>query len=187
MTLEESLLTFPDVLSLYASADVYVSLHRSEGLGLGLLEAMMLGTPVLATGYSGNMDFMTAENSALVGYDLVGVGGTTVGSYSAAAVGEEQLWAEPHLAEAVQWMQRLASDTDLRRRLADAGRAAAEATATRPERSAAIDQLLALDAELRERNESTGTGFLRAAGGAAPYWRARQNAVRLLRRGGMQI
>ena len=49
-----------------AAADCYVSLHRSEGFGLTLAEAMALGKPVIATGYSGNLDFMTPETSYLV-------------------------------------------------------------------------------------------------------------------------
>lgn len=55
-----------DVLGLIQSSDLYASLHRSEGFGLTLAEAMLLDTPVLATAWSGNMDFCTAENSFLV-------------------------------------------------------------------------------------------------------------------------
>lgn len=56
-------LSYREVLSLYASADVLVSLHRSEGLGRSMMEAMFLGRPAVATGWSGNMDYMTTENS----------------------------------------------------------------------------------------------------------------------------
>ena len=59
VVLLEKPMSYVEVLSLYASCDVLVSLHRSEGLGLNMLEAMSLGVPVLATGWSGNMDFMT--------------------------------------------------------------------------------------------------------------------------------
>ena len=52
--------------ALFARADCYVSLHRSEGFGLTLAESMALGKPVIATGYSGNTDFMTPANSYLV-------------------------------------------------------------------------------------------------------------------------
>ena len=52
--------------ALLARADCYVSLHRSEGFGLTLAESMALGTPVIATGYSGNTDFTTPHNSYLV-------------------------------------------------------------------------------------------------------------------------
>ena len=53
-----------------AACDCYVSLHRSEGLGLTMAEAMALGKPVIATVYSGNLQFMTPENSHLVDYQL---------------------------------------------------------------------------------------------------------------------
>ena len=48
------------MMALFASADCYVSLHRSEGLGLGMVQAMYLGKPVIATGYSGNLEFMNS-------------------------------------------------------------------------------------------------------------------------------
>ena len=54
-----------------ASADAYVSLHRAEGYGLTMAEAMMLGKPVIATGYSGNLEFMDEDNSVLVPYSKV--------------------------------------------------------------------------------------------------------------------
>jgi glycosyltransferase involved in cell wall biosynthesis len=71
ITLVASTLPYTDVLSLYASCDSYISLHRSEGLGLGPMEAMLLGKPVVATGYSGNMGYMTQQNSVPVNYTLV--------------------------------------------------------------------------------------------------------------------
>jgi glycosyltransferase involved in cell wall biosynthesis len=62
------------VHALQRCADAYVSLHRAEGFGLGLAEAMALGKPVIGTAWSGNLEFMTAENSCLVDYRLVPVG-----------------------------------------------------------------------------------------------------------------
>ena len=59
-----------EVNALFASADCYASLHRSEGLGLGMVQAMYLGKPVIATGYSGNLEFMNSENSLLVNYEM---------------------------------------------------------------------------------------------------------------------
>ncbi len=56
----------PRLGSLMAAADCYVSLHRSEGFGLTMAESMALGKPVIATAYSGNLEFMTDENSFLV-------------------------------------------------------------------------------------------------------------------------
>ena len=62
-------LTRADQMALVAAADCMVSLHRSEGLGLHLAEAMWLGTPTIATRYSGNLDFMDDDNSLLVDCD----------------------------------------------------------------------------------------------------------------------
>lgn len=115
-------LTYAETLSLNASCDVYVSLHRSEGLGLNLLQAMTLGRPVIATGWSGNMDFMTPEDSCLVGYALVPVRATHY-AYRPEAIGPGQVWAEPSIAEAA-WMRRLADDESLRRRIGAAAQAA---------------------------------------------------------------
>ena len=111
--LVEEHLSYADVLSLYASADVMVSLHRAEGLGLHLMEAMTLGRPVIATGWSGNMDFMTPENSCLVGSRLGRVHASHP-AYAAELERPEQVWAEPDTDEAAAWMRRLASEPSLR-------------------------------------------------------------------------
>ena len=66
-------LSHRDIRCLLASCQVRLSLHRAEGFGLTLAEAMRQGTPCVATGWSGNLDFMTPENSCLVGYSLVEV------------------------------------------------------------------------------------------------------------------
>lgn len=60
-----------ELKSLIHASDVYISLHRGEGLGLGMLEAMLLSKPVIATNYGGNTDFMNSENSLLVDFALV--------------------------------------------------------------------------------------------------------------------
>ena len=119
-------LTYAETLSLNAACDVYVSLHRSEGLGLNLLEAMTLGRPVIATGWSGNMDFMTPEDSCLVGHQLVPVRATHF-AYQPEAIGPGQVWAEPSIPEAAQWMRRLADDESLRHRIGASARAAMDA------------------------------------------------------------
>lgn len=93
-----------EVHNLIRCCDAFVSLHRSEGYGLGFAEAMYLGLPVIGTGWSGNMDFMTAENAALIGYQLVPV---PPGAYPHA---EDQHWAEPDLDEAVTRMIGLVDD-----------------------------------------------------------------------------
>ena len=86
---------------LMGSCDCYVSLHRSEGLGLTMAEAMFHGKPVIATGYSGNVDFMTSENSYLVGYELVPIGD------GAAPYPSDGVWAEPDVAEAGRLMREV--------------------------------------------------------------------------------
>jgi glycosyltransferase involved in cell wall biosynthesis len=85
-------------------ADVYVSLHRSEGYGLNLADAMAVGTPVIATGYSGNMDFMDDSTATLIPYDLVPVG------RGAEPYDPESSWAEPDLNAAAHEMRRLFDD-----------------------------------------------------------------------------
>ena len=88
-----------EVNALINSCDVYVSLHRSEGFGLTLAEAMYLGKLCIATDYSGNTDFMTRENSYLVPYQLVEL--TT--SYPPYESGNH--WAEPDMDVAVQYLR----------------------------------------------------------------------------------
>lgn len=104
--------------ALTAASDIVVSLHRSEGLGLVPAEAMLLGKPVVATGWSGNMTFMDRASAALVGYRLVP-------ACDPRGVYGEGLWAEPDHADAVAALRRLADDPALRQALGRRGRLAA--------------------------------------------------------------
>jgi glycosyltransferase involved in cell wall biosynthesis len=122
MVIEESM-TYRDVLSLNASCDALLSLHRSEGLGLNLMEAMSLGTVVVATAWSGNMDFTTPENSILVPFRRVPVV-SKHSAYAPSLIGEDQTWADPDIDEAARSLRALADDPELRKRLS--GRAAAD-------------------------------------------------------------
>jgi glycosyltransferase involved in cell wall biosynthesis len=88
--------------NLFNSCDCYVSLHRAEGFGLPIAEAMYLGKPVIATHWSGNVDFMDAQNSLPVSYTLVELQ-EDVGPYQ-----KGQWWAEPDLADAGAKMLSLA-------------------------------------------------------------------------------
>lgn len=117
----EEAMNYDEVLSLFATADVVVSLHRSEGLGLTLMEAMSVGTATMATSFSGNLEFMTEENSALVACDLVPVA-TPYPAYQY-LLGRD-VWADPSHQDSVAWLRRLADDGELREKLA--GRAAAD-------------------------------------------------------------
>lgn len=98
--------------ALIAASDCYLSLHRSEGHGLPLAEAMAARTPVVATAYGGNTEFMSEENSYLVAWSpaLVGAG---VEHYPADAS-----WAEPDVGHAAALLRELHEDRDEARRRA---------------------------------------------------------------------
>jgi glycosyltransferase involved in cell wall biosynthesis len=113
IVLLEDSLEYARVLSFYASLDVYVSLHRSEGIGLGLMEAMSLGKPVMATGWSGNMSFMDRSNSCVVAYQLVQAQGTSH-VYSKKLLGPRAVWANPDVGNAAEWMRVLVERPDAR-------------------------------------------------------------------------
>lgn len=91
--------------------DCYVSLHRSEGLGLTISEAMCLGKPVIATGYSGNMDFMTKNNSIPISWEYTSVG-PNAEPYQA-----DGQWAEPNINEASHAMRYLYSNQAMAKKL----------------------------------------------------------------------
>lgn len=92
--------------ALTASCGCYISLHRSEGLGLTMAEAMRNGRPVIATAYSGNMEFMNEGNSYLCRYEM-----TSVGHHSA-PYPAKGLWAEPDLQHAASLMRRVYANPD---------------------------------------------------------------------------
>jgi glycosyltransferase involved in cell wall biosynthesis len=108
---------YAEVLSLYECCDAYISLHRAEGLGLCLLEAMAMGKPVIATAWSGNMEFMTDENSCLVGFSFVPVRGSTQEAYRGEHIPCGSRWAEPDVGHAARWMRRLVENPELRRQI----------------------------------------------------------------------
>ncbi len=104
-----------EIRSLVGQCDCFVSLHRSEGFGRGLAEAMLMGKPVIATGYSGNLDFTNEENCCLVDYVLVPVG---EGEYP---FGAGQLWAEADVDMAAGFMRTLVNDPAFAREKGEAG------------------------------------------------------------------
>ena len=92
------------VTGLQTVIDCYVSLHRSEGLGLGMAECMALGKPVIATAYSGNMEFVNEDNSLLVDYSLIPV---EQGDY---LDWRNQRWANADVVHAASHMRRVFDD-----------------------------------------------------------------------------
>jgi len=118
-------MSYRTVLSLYASADVHMSLHRAEGLGLGMLESMRMGVPVIATGWSGNMTYMDHLSACLVRYRLIEVAGNH-SNYRPETLGSGAVWADPVIEDAVAWMRHLYLYPDQRRHIGSAGRLKAE-------------------------------------------------------------
>jgi glycosyltransferase involved in cell wall biosynthesis len=109
----DKVLTDNEVKNLVRCCDCFVSLHRSEGYGRGLAEAMFLGKPVIATAYGGNLDFMSETNSCLVHYSLIAL---KEGQYP---YPKGQVWAEPDVDHAVSYMLRLLDDRDYGRTLGE--------------------------------------------------------------------
>lgn len=109
----DKILTDNEIKNLVRCCDCFVSLHRSEGYGRGMAEAMFLGKPVIATGYGGNLDFMNETNSCLVPYKLIDV---QEGQYPYA---KGQVWAEPDIDHAVYYMLKLLDGRDYGRKLGE--------------------------------------------------------------------
>jgi len=103
--------------NLIAAADCMVSLHRAEGFGLDLLEAMRYGVPLMATGYSGNLDFCDHTSTWLIDYDEVFL---SERDYAFAKPGDS--WADPHSHAAVATMREIYFNERKRRQMAENGR-----------------------------------------------------------------
>jgi glycosyltransferase involved in cell wall biosynthesis len=138
--------------ALEACCDVYVSLHRAEGFGLGLAECMLLGKPVVATAYSGNLAFMDETNSCLVDYTLIPV---REGEYPA---WRDQRWAEPDIDQAAAFLRHLADDPAYARRIGENARRSVRERLSATASAAAISARLA---GIRERR-----GALRTVAGS---------------------
>lgn len=103
-----------EMRDLIASCDALLSLHRSEGFGLAIAEAMYLGKPVVATNYSGNVDFTKEDNSCLIDCQLIPV---KPGEY---VFPEDQVWADADVRQAALRMRQLVDDPELCKGLGEA-------------------------------------------------------------------
>ncbi|MFN3835005.1 MAG: glycosyltransferase [Glycocaulis sp.] len=112
----DRVLTGEEMDALYTACDGLVSLHRSEGFGLTIAEAMARGLPVVATDYSGNTDFLDDSTGIPVPCELVPV------APDAYPHGEGCVWADPDTGFAARSLVTLAGDAGLRQRLGDAAR-----------------------------------------------------------------
>lgn len=102
----EETLSRPDLMALYSACDCYLSLHRAEGYGRGIAEALLLGLRVIATGYSGNVDYCREHPEArLTPYTFIPVGN---GQYP---YNTAQVWAEPDIESCVAFMRDAAIQT----------------------------------------------------------------------------
>ena len=101
--------------SLIRLCDVFISLHRGEGFGLVMAEAMMLGTPCVATNWSANTEFMNEETACMVGYELVPVNGEYPGDDGT------MQWAEPDVQQAVEFLKRLREEPEYYKEKAEKG------------------------------------------------------------------
>jgi glycosyltransferase involved in cell wall biosynthesis len=108
ITLIDKVFDDGEMAGLVQVCDCFVSLHRSEGFGRGLAEAMYFGKPVIATGYSGNLDFTNDCTACLVDYTLVPVGEHEY------PFGQGKFWAEPDVEHAAWYMKRLVQDQGYR-------------------------------------------------------------------------
>ncbi|UJP04906.1 MAG: glycosyltransferase [Nitrosomonas sp.] len=98
----ENTLSRSDLLALYQSCDCYISLHRAEGFGRGLAEALQLGLHVITTGYSGNIDFCKPPYASLVRYRPIKI---RKGQYP---YGKGQVWADADIDHAAELMRNFA-------------------------------------------------------------------------------
>lgn len=110
-------LSHEELLNLLAAADVYISLHRGEGLGLGMLEAMSVGTPVVCTNYGGNLDFCKPDTAFLVNYKMRPCNDDF---YAYRFVKE---WAEPDVNQAADYLRQIYENPDLGKAKAAAAKA----------------------------------------------------------------
>jgi glycosyltransferase involved in cell wall biosynthesis len=106
-----------EAYGLMSCCDCYASLHRSEGFGLTLAEAMLMGKPVIATAYSGNVDFTWPSNSLLVEYERVAI------TQDLPFYPKGSVWAEPSVAQAAAHMRWVYAHQEDARALGGVGQA----------------------------------------------------------------
>ena len=167
--------------ALIAACDCYVSLHRSEGFGLTMAEAMWLGRPVIATGYSGNLEFTTPETAWLVDHAMCPIGS---GSDPYPADGE---WADPDLDHAARLMREVAEGPEEAAERAVRGAREIRGAIRRGRRSAIagrlaeMAQLLAARAGIRRARRAAPPGRRRSAARPGPRASAGRRPDALLR------
>ncbi|MCL1667830.1 glycosyltransferase family 4 protein [Elizabethkingia ursingii] len=113
---KEEMLRRGELLALMNQADCYISLHRSEGFGLTMAEAMALGKPVIATGYSGNLDYMNTNNSFLVKYKIVKQ------EDDLGVLPKDNYWSEPDTDHAAEMMKFVFNNQEYAKKIGEQAR-----------------------------------------------------------------
>lgn len=139
--------TAAEMQDLMAACDAYVSLHRSEGAGLTISEAMALGKPVIATDWSGNTDFMNVSNSFPIRYDLIELE-ENVGPYQAG-----EIWANPSVNHAAELMRFVFENPATAKRRGQAGQREIEANFSEARVAGLIRQRLQIIANRQQYSE----------------------------------
>ena len=132
----DGFLSRDEMFGLQNAVDCYVSLHRSEGFGLGMAECMYLGKPVIATAYSGNLDFMDRDNSLLVDYKMIPL---RDGDYP---YWQGQQWADADVAHAARLMRQVFDDRGFAARIGAAAAASIRKTHSKAVCGAAVAERL---------------------------------------------
>ena len=144
------------------TCDAYVSLHRSEGYGFTMAEAMALGKPVIATGYSGNMDFMSAENSYLVPFEKIPV------PAGCDPYPRTTYWADPCVDSAAELMRRVRERPDEARRKSARARADIEQIHTPRAKAEFVQRRLRAIREQPRHSGRNGARYSVLGYGSAP-------------------
>lgn len=110
-----SLLPSSEIKSLHKQSDCYLSLHRCEGFGIPIAEAMLASNPVIVTGYGGPVDFATSQE--LIPYDLTPVYGMPWNHYKG-----NMNWAQPRISAAKKSMRDLFSNQKKAKLIGEAGK-----------------------------------------------------------------
>ncbi len=95
-----------EVNSLTKCADVFASLHRAEGFGLVLAEAMIVGTPTIATNWSANTEFMNSDVACMVDYKMIEI------EKDMPPFKKGYKWADADIDQAAEYMKKLYEDKD---------------------------------------------------------------------------
>lgn len=119
LTIIDEYIPQKDIYALTNACDVYLSLHRGEGFGLGVAEAMSLGKAVVVTDYSSTTEFCNKTNAIPVPCALVPPKPSEIDHPNYAKI---ELWAEPDIQEAANALRRLYEDPGLRKRLGESAR-----------------------------------------------------------------